>query len=1042
MNTQNLTLLSRLLALLVVCLWAAPAGVSPGYIVSFPFALVFTLLAAPLTLTVLLEVMWFIWETHLKRRLFTWLIRTGEVPVQPDSGTLRREFGQTPMPVVGENKRHTHGKSASLRSTARKFMADFSTALGLKPFQVQQSTTDQKHGTDGSRTYYWSKDITVDPSFATPGPEHIVCFTDVDYYVDMPWFLAWFAKPVLLYTVVPSQVAKDQGEYAYTFDAENNLVYTVAGGASYRHKLWNYGADNLVSTWRIAGIPIITTTYVVERRNVGVDHQVILLAPTGYWYGPFAWLAEFLSGYRLQRLQVVAGEFLRLQVKTKAGLETSTGRILSYNSAKVPTAIDDAIASVSRMMKVDITTPTVLTYLDGDIQKRPEATALCEFHRANPGHKPDTVFPVDQAVNNFSFSPERYDPAAKPSLRAFMSPLIAECYAPTNCLENDERCIDARLNSVKSDAQMPQEYMQFVNEYVELLVPHPHRAGPCDVDTVYERQNRPTQRALLDLGSWFGPNMTGKRHVEAFQKAEAYAEVKDPRNISTINPRDKLDYSRYTYVAAEVLKATTWYAFGLTPRQIAWRVAAVCLGAKCHALNSDLSRFDGRLSYAFRTLEIAFLKRLFRIEYHREISDLHNAQFDLRGYTKFGVGYETGASRLSGSPETALFNSLDNAFMVFVSFRRMGLSPSESWARLGVYGGDDGLTADIDVNIYKETVASFGMKSTTEVVQRGQFGIKFLARIYGPHVWNGAHDSCCDLPRQLSKFHATAQLPPNVTPEMKLIEKARGFFLSDRNTPIIGRLATKVMMLTCKPSGKEWLSTVVRDDAYITHGGTLESIAAQSVIDHAHKVRHYGSLAAICDQYPNEDEGWMDAYVRAVIPTIDVPRFEAYLSNSTTLKQLLSPPLIAQPPATITVPAPVVVNETVFTPAKPTSPAPDAAPLQAPPPPPPAVSTAAVAGPVPVAAPISVGGGVAQRPDAVARGKSPKKSKGARRRANAARRKALAATTVARSELSENSPSDSLRGSQIASDDDEIPQGFSVGAIWVPYTRPRGVDAA
>jgi len=971
----------------------------------------------------------------------------GAINVNPTADDARHEFTTLTMPMDGPKKNHTHGKSASLRSTARNFMFAFAAAVGLKPFQVQQSTSDQKHGTDGSRTYYWSKDIPVDPSFSTPGTDHIVCFTDVDYYVDMPWFLAWYARPVLLYTVVPSAVATDKGEYAYTFDAENNLIYTVSGGASYRHQIWNYGADNLVATWKLAGIPIITTTYLVERRNVGPDHQVILLAPTAYWYGPFAWLANLLSGYRLTRLSVVAGEFLRLRVKTKDGLETSTGRVLSYNSAKVPTSIDDAIASVARQMKVDITTPTILTYLDGDIAKRPEATALCEFHRENPGHKPDTIFPVDRAVNNFSFSPERYDPAAKPSLRAFMSPFIAECYAPTNCRENDETCIESRLNKVRSDAQLPHHYNRYVEEYVSMLVPKPHTAAPCDIELVYERQCRPTQRTLLEQGSWFGPFMSGKRHVEAFQKSEAYAEVKDPRNISTINPRDKLDYSRYMYVAADVLKRTPWYAFGLTPRQIAWRVAQVCLGAQTHAVNSDLSRFDGRLSYAFRYLERAFLLRLFGKNHHKELTELHDAQFNLRGYTKFGVAYETGSSRLSGSPETALFNSLDNAFMVYVTFREMGCDAHTAWSRLGVYGGDDGLTADVDVHIYKEVVSSLGMKSTTDVVPRGKFGIKFLARVYGPDVWNGAEDSCCDLPRQLSKFHATAQLPPNVTAEMKLVEKARGFFLSDRNTPIIGALATKVMMLTCGTSGRAedpWMSSIDFNGHTIYSVGSLESIASQTVIDHSYKVRHYGSLAPTCEQYPNKDSGWMVAYLYEAIPTIDVRRFETYLNDSHTLTKLLSPPLIAQPRGPQNVPAPVVVNETVFAPEKPTLP--KAIPV---PPPQEIPKTPAAVPACPVPGPSSgllvppvLGTGVEARASAQARGKSPVKSKGARRRANKAKRKATFTAATARENLSSSSGSDNSSGAFHSDGEDSISEGFRVGSVWVPCGRPYVVGAA
>jgi hypothetical protein len=119
-----------------------------------------------------------------------------------------------------------------------------------------------------------------------------------------------------------------------------------------------------------------------------------------------------------------------------------------------------------------------------------------------------------------------------------------------------------------------------------------------------------------------------------------------------------------------------------------------------------------------------------------------------------------------------------------------------AYNQLGIYGGDDGLTADPNMSLYTNTADLFHQVLKVEKVQRDENGVSFLARKYSYLVWQGCTDSMIDVRRQLSKFHVTANLPSNITPIHKLIEKARSFYYSDKETPIIGELCAKIYDLS------------------------------------------------------------------------------------------------------------------------------------------------------------------------------------------------------------------------------------------------------
>lgn len=790
---------------------------------------------------------------------------------------IRSTFNKVPIIHKKPTIAHSHPMSAAERTTASNFIERVSEDLGLTPYYIQCSAADQRCGRVGSRQHFWVKDLSVKATLFETSTKHSLVLVDVDYYLDMHDLLVREFKPTFIYAFQPGSVARSTSEYSFTFDKDNKVRYQHSGGGNYHHNVWNYNIDH-VAVWRMSPVLGVfeLATFLVDKRRIGPDHEVICLTPLLKWTGIPAFVALWkLSGNTLDRLKVVQGDFTRLYVQRIDGLYVSTGAVDKYAECTISASNDEALAIVGKVNGTKMALPTVLSYItEGDLSDRKaKASILLYFHRTVQEAKaPAMIFPIEDSVRDFDYGVANYDPTAKRTLVPFMNPIIHGAFAPVASIGNEEACIRGRITNFAKHAKtikMTEFLDRTMREFAKHLFPEEHILHPMDIDTVYEKQNRPSQRRILDQSMIEDPH----RLIKMFIKKEAYGDIKEPRPISQINGSDKRDYSMYIYAVAEIIKTTKWYAFGITPEAISHRVVEVLEYAHM-AVNTDFSRFDGRVSPVLRELERIILVRAFSTIYIGEITELHSSQFNQPAVSTSGIKYDTGTARASGSPETAAFNSLANAYVAYLTFRstKMNgayLTPHEAWARLGIYGGDDGLTADIDPQKYSKSASIVGMKLDVEEVTRGNMGIKFLARVYGPDVWHGDNNSCCDLPRQLTKFHTTVSLPGNITPSEKLLEKVRAYALTDSNTPIMGDFVKKVLSIS----------------------GPL------SMNDNTLIMRLWNSDLPIEAQYPNNDNGWMASYAIDSLSEygFDSQLFNEWLITSQTLDDMLAPPLCAVP---------------------------------------------------------------------------------------------------------------------------------------------------
>lgn len=823
-----------------------------------------------------------VWKRFDQRGLLSkWLECFSTTPVIV-TDVSRDAFEQTecaePKPVQG----HTHATAAALRTAATTTARQYVAHMGVRLFVLEMAKSDQRKGLKGTRQWYWAKDTHTENRKDERKEDDVEYICDVDYYLDMPELLGSRAKPTLIYTVVPEEAVGKVDDTSFYFNDDGSLTTIVAGGGHYEHHLWDYASDSLIveqKHW--TGLLLATTTYAVERKQVGYSRQLILLSPIKRFTFPMSYLARWiLEGQTLKRFDPVvtaqdSSKFIRFKVHRKAGTMVTVARPSTFACATIPADADTHLATVARLGSIKLQLPTTLSWLPEST--RGDAVIMTEYHRVVAGAITPIVYPVEQGVRAYQYEPTSYDAELRPKITAFMSPIVHGAFAPVQGNASELRAIDGRIKALKAPEPKPMAFRdQCIEEFVDLCL-NGAVLHPVDIETVIEKQTKPAQKQSIERATTRG-NAPPSRMFKLFLKAEAYPDVKDPRIITMIPDSDKLDWSMFCLAMSEHLKQFPWYGPGKTPLQIATRVAEICVKAKEFVNLSDFTRMDGTITNALRMVDRRLYMQGFP-SYRPPLNELLKRNVDNKIAFTSGNKADQGAAQASGAPGTSVDQTIRAAFCSYFAYRNVAqqcgkrLSPSECFSRLGLHFGDDGIDPDLPTVNHEWSARKCGLLLEAHTVQKGDRGVNFLARYYSQDVWYNAPHSMCDIKRQLSKIHVTHGLPQSIRNQDKLVEKCMSYLATDASTPILGAF--------CK-----------------------------TVIATGHKVKqHIGvgswwSKFEQSEQYPNLNiGGWMDSEFEFQLPGFDRSLFESWLGQTHTIFTLLNPPICCEikPPTPATV---------------------------------------------------------------------------------------------------------------------------------------------
>ena len=702
-----------------------------------------------------------------------------------------------------------------------------------KRYDVSTSSRERKFGVDGNRLIYGDADLGSEYRYDPLKPYHVVTMIDVDYYLTD--FSRYANNPIMIYTAIPTNISGYHSGTTFRFTSPDTYEEVVAGGAKYESSLWDYTPDLVRIDHKFWGISTGFSVMKVEKisQPATANRYIVSLVPKArmsvpYWLHRFvAWCSGMVYNYgsvevlqRVSNVQQVGpylvGRFATNTFKTHNRIVSETVQIRMADSAGpdhiiVPEEVFQAICVQARTAKNFALGDTTRMIDDSLGDKRMVYSKKMLLHdcvRTLVGSSND----VFKLRINYQCVPvgsvRKYDRQnnVKPTMQLAGQPLVADCdvaVAPVRSHMNDVACIAGRLDNVKNTVVPPPIYEQYAEEFVAIVSSDApnfsnyrnfvkdsrrkyNHLHPVHISKVDEKQDLPNQRARRERDDKHGDDP--KQRIEAHQKVEPYVKAGDPRNITTVTTRHTRELSCFAYAASDYLKDRfgpvtggqgKWMFPGCTPTTIANGVMDFVSKHRGKVIETDYSRFDGTISEWLRVnVEFAIMRSMFAKSYRKKLDKLLAGEINQKATTKHGVKYNTGGSRLSGSPMTTLGNTLINAFIAYCGLRASGMEPEKAMRYVGPKYGDDGI--DYDCDDIKKAADDCGLKM--KIIRRTNPGeIGFLGRVYpdAQHV----NYSYFDVVRALKKIPVVANGAESLMERLE--RKVSGYLSSDPATPVL-----------------------------------------------------------------------------------------------------------------------------------------------------------------------------------------------------------------------------------------------------------------
>lgn len=680
---------------------------------------------------------------------------------------------------------HSHPVAGSVRTAAEAYMIDMIKAHGYKPYNVSRC---QGYKGDGTRLFYSQKDLGIKFSNDKITKDHVLVMTDVDYYTDINYWLK-YNIPILLYTFSPSQVVKREGDFAYRCKQGNEIEFSVAGGSSYQHKIWDYTGDTVSvydDDWNL-------NVFNIEQRNIPNDpeHKFIYIIPMAQVPYPECMYMEEEQPLKRKKFVSKTGFVWFYDSLTDF---LSIGKVGAWNSVETTGRIFNAL----KIRMESKTTPPLVSDVERMLAASGDKDAAISAPFLYEALALDKIKPNLTTTNGtVAYLPigSLATEDGKDTMKATTTQLVTEgAVAPMKSLATDEATIKGRIEKVKNDKTPGKQIKELADEFISMIVPEGDVGIPYSAEQVRNSQSKSQQKARFDMVKDTLTTMA-KNKIKCFVKSEAYNSVNDPRNISTMSPEITIMLSSFTLAFKDMLlkHKVSWYGPGLSPKQTIERLRS--LGSNFPDwLIIDYSRLDGSVSkWLQQQIVCAAYSKWCKAEYRVELTHLLREVFKQNAISSNGKKFNIGWGTRSGSPQTTDGNTMICGFVLYSALRKLGYNKDEAWSKMGLVYGDDGATPAVE-GLHESILQvsnELGLKIKTEIIPNGE-PVPYLGRIFvDPSTSN---DSFQDPMRTIPKLHLTTQ--KNLSTEQAATNKAFGYRCTDANTPIIGTWANKVIEIT------------------------------------------------------------------------------------------------------------------------------------------------------------------------------------------------------------------------------------------------------
>jgi len=342
--------------------------------------------------------------------------------------------------------------------------------------------------------------------------------------------------------------------------------------------------------------------------------------------------------------------------------------------------------------------------------------------------------------------------------------------------------------------QLIQEFARFVCIEATGKEPKPGEGGiiePLSEDEFEESRNKAQLQKFNSVRNTY--DIMNEMDREGFLKREVLAKpYKAGRLITTFSPEQQVIGGRIAGGYAKALKACSWNGCGRTPEEITADVNRVAAGAE-YITDTDFEAQDATIEENKRVVELFFLRCLFHVMYTMYLESWHwtdycgKAIYGKKGTKRKSSPFE--GKRGSGSPFTTYGNTPLTALFAYIALRLSGLSDEEAYKALGIYSGDDGITANLPPEACQQAAELMGF-----IVKGGvnKTYIPYLGRIYFDPIGQST-SSIQDPARTLYRLHTTLVDTKHFTAEEAMLMKAICFQVTDRNSDFFGDWSEKVL---------------------------------------------------------------------------------------------------------------------------------------------------------------------------------------------------------------------------------------------------------
>ena len=673
---------------------------------------------------------------------------------------------------------HGHPRLAACRRGAHLALIQYIQSKGMIPYEVSASRRSEKMtGGVGFHGWFSARDHAYKRRNHSVNPErHIIVGVDVDYYMDIPK-LMMHMTPIMLYSFDPHTRSGNIDNEATWTTTGNTVHYDVAGGHCYAHELWDYGADDYVAHT----VGPVRHIFAVEKMKPFVEspHAVVILQPVcvvPYW--------QAADVHELRRREMPSGVSVRGNTTRIVDGDLDVSMPSVFYEDLMARIVGSDYVSVNEINGWILNNPEVLAGMD-----RTKASRLASYlHREHIGNaRPAPVrhYSRDIMIRGLLEGGVGRSPVDDTGVHPLAG---ATAYVPTRSRATEAAAVQTRLYNIANNKVPDPVIAGFVEEFVERMSTTKLKAA-TEEETI-NRASRPSTRFGMIKARMNAFLLGLTVRVKAFFKAESYASHKDPRLISPTDSFHQLAVSRITnrYKDA-VLKNMPWYAPGLNPPNIANMVARF-FRENPKANETDFSRFDGTISeWISRNVVVAIYRRSFPDD--QDLVDHLEREIKETYATTAAGRYFPNGSRLSGSPITTDGNTIINAAVQYIGNRLAGRDPDTAFAKIGIAYGDDGAVDDECRIVDAANRLGLTIKVEPCYVPKRPYAT-FVGRVFPVQ---GKEGSFQEPLRALGKFGLVSRVC-NVDPMSLLAARAYCYYVSDRNTPILGPLMRKIIDLS------------------------------------------------------------------------------------------------------------------------------------------------------------------------------------------------------------------------------------------------------